>query len=97
HRSIEGWGCSQSDRLRIAENKRTAGCGVVLIPWTPLAVWIDMAFLNPLFLLGALAAGIPVLVHLVRRTRAIKLPFASLMFLRRIEQKTIRKRKLRNL
>ena len=56
-----------------------------------------MAFLNPFFLLGALAAGIPVLVHLVRRTRAAKLQFASLMFLRRIEQKTIRQRKLRNL
>ena len=56
-----------------------------------------MAFLNPFFLIGALAAGIPVLVHLVRRTRAVKLQFASLMFLRRIEQKTIRKRKLRNL
>lgn len=56
-----------------------------------------MAFLNPLFLLGALAAGIPVLVHLVRRTRAVRLQFASLMFLRRIEQKTIRQRKLRNL
>lgn len=56
-----------------------------------------MAFLSPLFLLGALAAGIPVLVHLVRRTRAAKLQFASLMFLRRIEQKTIRQRKLRNL
>lgn len=56
-----------------------------------------MAFLNPIFLLGALAAAVPVLVHLVRRTRSRRVPFASLMFLRRIEQKTIRKRKLRNL
>lgn len=56
-----------------------------------------MAFLSPIFLLGALAAAVPVLVHLVRRTRARRIPFASLMFLRRIEQKTIRKRKLRNL
>ena len=56
-----------------------------------------MAFLNPLFLLGAMAAGLPVLVHLVRRTRARTIQFASLMFLRRIEQKTIRKRKVRNL
>jgi Aerotolerance regulator N-terminal/von Willebrand factor type A domain len=55
-----------------------------------------MAFLNPIFLLGALAATLPVLVHLVRRTRASKLQFPSLMFLRRIEQKTIRKRRLRN-
>ena len=56
-----------------------------------------MAFLNPIFLLGAMVAGLPVLVHLVRRTRAPRVPFPSLMFLRRIEQKTIRKRKLRNL
>ena len=56
-----------------------------------------MAFLNPIFLLGALAATLPVLVHLVRRTRAVRLQFPSLMFLRRIEQKTIRKRRLRNL
>ena len=44
-----------------------------------------------------MAAALPVLVHLVRRTRARKEPFPSLMFLRRIEQKTIRKRTLRNL
>ncbi|HXG65654.1 MAG TPA: VWA domain-containing protein, partial [Blastocatellia bacterium] len=56
-----------------------------------------MAFLNPIFLLGAMAAALPVLVHLVRRTRASKIQYPSLMFLRRIEQKTIRKRKLRNL
>src|SRR5215470_1621023 len=56
-----------------------------------------MAFLNPIFLLGALAAAVPILVHLVRRTRAAKMLFPSLMFLRRIEQKTIRKRRLRNL
>src|SRR5215470_4569467 len=56
-----------------------------------------MAFLNPLFLIGAAAATLPVLVHLVRRTRARRLQFPSLMFLRRIEQKTIRRRRLRNI
>jgi hypothetical protein len=56
-----------------------------------------MAFLNPIFLLGVMAAALPVLVHLVRRTRAERLQFPSLMFLRRIEQKTIRQRRLRNL
>ena len=56
-----------------------------------------MAFLNPIFLLGAIVAGLPVLVHLVRRTRAPRIQFPSLMFLRKIEQKTIRRRKLRNL
>ena len=56
-----------------------------------------MAFLNPIFLLGALAASVPVLVHLVRRTRAVRMQFPSLMFLHRIEQKSIRQRRLRNL
>jgi hypothetical protein len=56
-----------------------------------------MAFLNPFFLIGVLAAGIPVLVHLVRRTRAQKVFYPSLMFLRKIEQKTVRRRHLRNL
>src|ERR1044072_1368417 len=56
-----------------------------------------MAFLNPIFLLGALAAAVPVLVHLVRRTRAVRMQFPSLMFLRRIEQQSIRRRRLRNL
>jgi len=55
-----------------------------------------MAFLNPFFLLGAVLAGVPVLVHLVRRTRARREPFPSLMFLRKIEQKTIRRRTIRN-
>lgn len=44
-----------------------------------------------------MAAALPVLVHLVKRTRAVKIQYPSLMFLRRIEQKTIRKRRLRNL
>ncbi|HUK89623.1 MAG TPA: BatA domain-containing protein [Blastocatellia bacterium] len=56
-----------------------------------------MSFLSPVFLLGALAAGLPILVHLVRKTRAVNMEFPSLMFLRRIEHKTIRRRRLRNL
>src|SRR5215467_15485926 len=56
-----------------------------------------MAFINPFFLIGVLAATIPVVVHLVRRTRAPRVPFPSLMFIRQIEQKTIRRRRLRNL
>jgi Aerotolerance regulator N-terminal/von Willebrand factor type A domain len=56
-----------------------------------------MGFLSPIFLLGAAAAAVPVLVHLVRQTRARRVQFSSLMFLRRIEQKIVRKRRLRNL
>src|SRR5581483_8515064 len=55
-----------------------------------------MSFLSPLFLLGLTALAIPVLVHLVRRTRATRVEFPSLMFVRQIPQRTIRRKKLHN-
>jgi hypothetical protein len=56
-----------------------------------------MAFLNPLFLFGALAAAVPVLLHLIKREHARKIEFPTLMFLRKIDKKTIRYQKLRHL
>src|SRR5262247_1127096 len=56
-----------------------------------------MSFLNPLFLLGLTAVSVPVIVHLVRRTKAPRVEFPSLMFVRRVPQRTIRKRRLQNL
>ena len=56
-----------------------------------------MGFLNPLFFFGALAAAVPILLHLIRREHARKIEFPSLMFLRRISKKTIRYQKLRHL
>jgi hypothetical protein len=56
-----------------------------------------MNFVNPLFLIGALAAGIPVLLHLIKRAHARKIEFPTLMFLRRISKRTIRYQKLRHL
>ncbi len=56
-----------------------------------------MSFVNPLFLLGALAAGIPILLHLIKRERALRIEFPSLMFLRRVSRKTIRYQKVRHL
>ncbi|MBO0857078.1 MAG: VWA domain-containing protein [Chloracidobacterium sp.] len=55
-----------------------------------------MSFLNPLFLLGFAAVAVPVVVHLVRRTRAPRVEFPSLMFVRRIPQRTIRRRRMQN-
>jgi hypothetical protein len=55
-----------------------------------------MSFLNPLFLLGLAAVALPVVVHLVRRTRARRVEFPSLMFVRRIPQRTIRRRRMQN-
>jgi hypothetical protein len=56
-----------------------------------------MSFLNPLFLLGIAALAAPVLVHLVRRTRARKVEFPALIFVRQVPQRTIRRRTLQNL
>jgi hypothetical protein len=56
-----------------------------------------MNFLNPLFFIGALAAAVPILLHLIRREHARKLEFPTLMFLRKISKKTIRYQKLRHL
>lgn len=56
-----------------------------------------MSFLNPLFLVGLAAVAIPIIVHLVRRTRAKKVEFPSLMFVRQVPQRTIRRKRLINL
>ncbi|HMX29916.1 MAG TPA: BatA domain-containing protein, partial [Blastocatellia bacterium] len=55
-----------------------------------------MSFLNPLFLLGLAAVAAPIIVHLVRRTKAPRIEFPSLMFVRRVPQRTIRKRMVQN-
>ncbi|MEP7339301.1 MAG: VWA domain-containing protein, partial [Acidobacteriota bacterium] len=55
-----------------------------------------MSFLNPLFLLGLVAVAAPIIVHLVRRTKAPRIEFPSLMFVRRVPQRTIRKRMVQN-
>ena len=56
-----------------------------------------MSFLNPFFLLGLAALAAPVLVHLVRRTRARHVEFPALYFVRQVPQRTIRRRTLRDL
>ncbi len=56
-----------------------------------------MSFLSPWYLLGALAVAAPVWVHLIRHQQALPLPFASLMFFRRIPQHTVSRRRLKYL
>jgi hypothetical protein len=56
-----------------------------------------MSFLTPLFFLGAAALAAPILVHLVRRTRARRIQFPALVFVRQVPQRTIRRRTLQNL
>jgi Aerotolerance regulator N-terminal/von Willebrand factor type A domain len=56
-----------------------------------------MGFLNPWFLLGLAAVGLPIYVHLLRRHVTTPLPFSSLMFFERGTQSSTRHRRLRYL
>ena len=56
-----------------------------------------MQFLTPLFLLGAVAIGVPIFLHLVHREKTKRTLFASLMFVRKIPIKELRRRRLTHL
>ena len=56
-----------------------------------------MNFLAPLFLAGAAAIALPILLHLIRRTEREKIPFSSLMFLRPTPPKVTRRSRLENI
>lgn len=53
-----------------------------------------MTFAVPLFLAAALAAAIPVVLHMINRQRAKDLPFPTLRFLRVSVQKTRRRKRI---
>jgi uncharacterized glyoxalase superfamily protein PhnB len=56
-----------------------------------------MTFLAPLFLLGALAVGVPVVYHLIRRSSREKTIFSSLMFLQPTPPRVTRKSRLEHI
>src|SRR5437867_6178420 len=56
-----------------------------------------MSFLAPLFLFGALAVALPIVVHLIRRTSKEKMTFSSLMFLQPTPPRVTRRNRLENI
>ena len=56
-----------------------------------------MGFLTPWFLAGAVALGLPVWLHLLRKHKTTPLPFGSLMFFEKRTQSSIKHRRLRYL
>src|SRR5271165_282781 len=56
-----------------------------------------MGFLAPWFLAGAVAVGLPVWLHLLRKHKTTPLPFSSLMFFEQRTQSSIKHRRLRYL
>jgi hypothetical protein len=54
-----------------------------------------MTFLNPLFLLGLVAAAVPVLIHLLTRRKPRRVEFSSVEFLREVRLVELRRFRLR--
>ena len=57
---------------------------------------MSLTFLAPLFLLGLVAVAVPVIVHLVNRERRNAVAFPSLMFLRRVPFRSVRRQRIRH-
>ena len=55
-----------------------------------------LSFLTPLFLYGALGAVIPLLLHLIKRTRARRI-FPTIRFLKLSSQQVVRQQKIRRI
>jgi len=58
---------------------------------------VNFTFLNGAFLFGALAALLPLLIHLISRRRVATVDFSSLRFLKELERKRIRRVRLRQI
>jgi hypothetical protein len=56
-----------------------------------------MSFLSPLFLLGALAAAVPILLHMLKREPEARVRFAAVRLLRRAPVEHARHRRIREL
>ena len=56
-----------------------------------------MGVLAPAFLAGLMAIAIPVVIHMIHRERRETIAFPSLMFLRKIPYRSVRRQKLRHL
>jgi Aerotolerance regulator N-terminal/von Willebrand factor type A domain len=57
---------------------------------------MSLTFLAPFFLLGLLAVAVPIIVHLVNRERKNAIAFPSLMFLRRVPFRSVRRQRIRH-
>jgi hypothetical protein len=56
-----------------------------------------IAFISPLFLIGALAAAIPIILHLIKREPEARVPFGAVQLLHRAPIEHVRRRRLREL
>jgi hypothetical protein len=57
---------------------------------------MGFSFLAPLFLAGLAAISVPIIIHLTHRQRREAIAFPSLMFVRRIPYRTVRRQRIRH-
>ena len=57
---------------------------------------MGFSFLAPLFLVGLAALAVPILIHLTQRVRREAIAFPSLMFLRKVPYRTVRRQRIRH-
>jgi hypothetical protein len=57
---------------------------------------MGFSFLAPVFLAGVAAIAIPIIIHLTHRERKEAIAFPSLMFVRKIPYRTVRRQKIRH-
>ena len=55
---------------------------------------MPVVFLQPLFLLGIVAASLPVIIHLIHRQKRKRVPFSTLQFLLQTDRRSARKYRL---
>ena len=55
-----------------------------------------LQFLNPVFLIAAGAAVIPLVLHLIQRSRTIRVPFSTIRFLKLAQRRSSRRIRLEN-
>jgi hypothetical protein len=55
-----------------------------------------LGFFSPAFFFGVAALAVPIVIHLIHRERRERLPFPSLMFLRKIPYRSVRRQKIRH-
>ncbi len=56
-----------------------------------------MAFLNPIMLVGLVAVGIPLAIHLLGRKRPRQVPFSAMVFLEQLRHQQYRRLRLRHI
>ena len=62
-----------------------------------MGAFLAQFFMNPLFLVGACSAGVPVVIHLIHRRKAPKVRFSTLRFLRISSERTAKRQRLHDL